>query len=105
MHGRGQSARSLFSYVSLEERATQRHPLRRIRSTVDEALEVALAEFRGVVLKARPYVGAARASASGAAAPGSLQRAQRAAVDGAPGVSTCCFAGSWAWSLTSGCGT
>jgi hypothetical protein len=39
MRGRGQSARSLFSYVSLEERVPQRHPLRRIRSIVDEALE------------------------------------------------------------------
>ncbi len=39
MSGSGQSSRSPFSYVSLEERAPQRHPLRRVRSIVDEALE------------------------------------------------------------------
>lgn len=38
MRGRGRSSRSLFSYVSLEERVPQRHPLRRILAIVDEAL-------------------------------------------------------------------
>lgn len=38
MRGSGQSSRSLFSYVSLEDRVPRRHPLRRIRAIVDEAL-------------------------------------------------------------------
>lgn len=38
MRGTGQGSRSLFSYVSLEDRVPQRHPLRRIRAIVDEAL-------------------------------------------------------------------
>jgi len=38
MRGRGQSSRSPFSDVSLEERAPRRHPPRRVRALVDEAL-------------------------------------------------------------------
>ena len=57
MRGRGQSARSLFSYVSLEERVPQRHPLRRIRSIVDEALESLSPRFEELYSKrGRPSV-------------------------------------------------
>ena len=57
MRGRGQSARSLFSYVSLEKRVPQRHPLRRIRSIVDEALESLSPRFEKLYSKrGRPSV-------------------------------------------------
>ena len=80
MRGIGQGSRNLFSYVSLEERVPRRHPLRRAREIVGEALRVAVASFRGAVLAPWASVAAARASASGAAASGALQRAQRAAL-------------------------
>lgn len=57
MRGRGQRSRSLFSYVSLEERVPQRHPLRRIWSIVDEALESLSPRFEELYSKrGRPSV-------------------------------------------------
>lgn len=57
MRGRGQSARSLFSYVSLEERVPRRHPLRRVRAIVDEALESLSPRFEELYSKrGRPSV-------------------------------------------------
>ena len=76
MRGRGQSARSPFRYVALEERVPQRNPLRRIRFHRGRGSRGAVSSFRGVVLEARPAFGAAGAPASGAAAPGSLEGAQ-----------------------------
>jgi hypothetical protein len=38
MRGDDQQQSGMFSYVSLEERVPQDHPLRRIRETVDEIL-------------------------------------------------------------------
>lgn len=63
MRGRGQSARSPFSYVSLEERVPRRHPLQRIRSIVDEALDSLSPRFeesyskRGPITIAKTSVG------------------------------------------------
>ncbi len=57
MRGRGQSARSLFSYVSLEERVPQWHPLRRVRAIVDEALASLSPRFEALYSKrGRPSV-------------------------------------------------
>jgi len=47
---------SLFSYVDLEERIPARHPLRKIRSVVNDALRSLDAEFD------RLYVGEGRPS-------------------------------------------
>jgi transposase len=45
MRGRDEQAEGLFSYVSCEARVPADHPLRLIRSIVDEALEVLSPEF------------------------------------------------------------
>ena len=57
MRGRGQSSGSLFSYVSLEERVPRRHPLRRVRAIVDEALASLSPRFEELYSKrGRPSV-------------------------------------------------
>lgn len=57
MRGNSQSSRSLFSYVSLEERVPRRHPLRRVRAIVDEALTSLSPRFEELYSKrGRPSV-------------------------------------------------
>lgn len=57
MRGRSWSARSLFSYVSLEERVPRRHPLRRVREIVDEVLASLSPRFEELYSKrGRPSV-------------------------------------------------
>ncbi|MFN3646737.1 MAG: IS5/IS1182 family transposase, partial [Gemmobacter sp.] len=45
MRGTDGASGSLFSYVDLEERIPARHPLRKIRQVVNEALASLDAEF------------------------------------------------------------
>jgi transposase len=45
MHGSDKVTGSLFSYVDLEERIPARHPLRKIRSVVNDALRSLDADF------------------------------------------------------------
>jgi len=45
MRGSDNVTRSLFSYVDLKERVPARHPLRRIRAVVNDALRSLDAEF------------------------------------------------------------
>lgn len=45
MRGSDEMSGSLFSYVDLEERIPVRHPLRKIRQTVNDALAILDAEF------------------------------------------------------------
>jgi transposase len=45
MRGADDQSGSLFSYVSLEERIPARHPLRKVRSVVNDALATLDAEF------------------------------------------------------------
>ena len=45
MRGEDERSGSLFSYVDLEARVGQRHPLRAIRTLVNEALAVLLNDF------------------------------------------------------------
>ena len=45
MRGRGEAAGSLFSYVDLEERIPARHPLRKVRQVVNDALASLDADF------------------------------------------------------------
>jgi len=45
MRGSDEVTGSLFSYVDLEERIPARHPLRKIRSVVNDALRFLDAEF------------------------------------------------------------
>jgi transposase len=57
MRGDDQQQSGMFSYVSLEERVPQDHPLRRIRETVDEILRGMAKEFDSLYAKTgRPSV-------------------------------------------------
>jgi len=48
MRGHGNPQASMFSYISLEERVPQAHPIRKIRRVVDKALKVLEPEFAGL---------------------------------------------------------
>jgi transposase len=48
MRGDDKQSGALFSYLSLEERVPEGHPLRRIRSIVDAALEALSGEFEAL---------------------------------------------------------
>lgn len=48
MRGTDETSGSLFSYVDLEERIPMRHPLRKIRQVVNEALASLDAEFEAL---------------------------------------------------------
>src|SRR5262245_19881150 len=57
MRGDDQQQSGMFSYVSLEDRVPQDHPLRPIRKTVDEILRSMAKEFDGMYAKTgRPSV-------------------------------------------------
>jgi len=57
MRGDDQQQSGMFSYVSLEERVPQEHPLRRIREMVDQILRGMAKEFDGMYAKTgRPSV-------------------------------------------------
>jgi transposase len=57
MRGDDQQQSGMFSYVSLEERVPQDHPLRRIRETVDEILRGMAKDFDSLYAKTgRPSV-------------------------------------------------
>jgi transposase len=57
MRGDDQQQSGMFSYVSLEERVPQDHPLRRIREMVDGILRAMVKEFDGLYAKTgRPSV-------------------------------------------------
>ena len=52
-----QQQSGMFSYVSLEERVPQEHPLRAIRKSVDEVLRAMATDFDGMYAKTgRPSV-------------------------------------------------
>ena len=48
MRGMDETSGSLFSYVDLEERIPARHPLRKIRQVVNDALASLDAEFEAL---------------------------------------------------------
>jgi hypothetical protein len=48
MRGDDQQQSGMFSYVSLEERVPQDHPLRAIRKSVDEVLRAMAKDFDGM---------------------------------------------------------
>src|SRR5579864_1756541 len=57
MRGDDQQQSGMFSYVSLEDRVPQEHPLRAIRKTVDEILRGMAKDFDGLYAKTgRPSV-------------------------------------------------
>jgi transposase len=57
MRGDDQQQSGMFSYVSLEDRVPQDHPLRRIRETVDQVLRGMAKDFDGMYAKTgRPSV-------------------------------------------------
>lgn len=57
MRGDDQLQTGMFSYVSIEERVPQDHPLRAIRRLVDEVLKAMAKEFDGLYSKTgRPSV-------------------------------------------------
>ena len=57
MRGTDETSGSLFSYVDLEDRIPARHPLRRIRQVVNDALARLDAEFdRLYAAEGRPSI-------------------------------------------------
>lgn len=57
MRGDDQQQAGMFSYVSLEERVPQEHPLRAIRKSVDEILRTMAKDFDGMyAMRGRPSV-------------------------------------------------
>jgi hypothetical protein len=57
MRGDDQQQSEMFSYVSLEDRVPQDHPLRAIRKSVDEILRAMVQDFEGMYAKTgRPSV-------------------------------------------------
>ena len=57
MRGDDQQQSGMFSYVSLEERVPQDHPLRWIRKSMDEVLRAMAKDFDGMYAKTgRPSV-------------------------------------------------
>ena len=50
MRGMDEASRSLFSYVDLEERIPARHPLRKIRQVVNDALASLDADFEALYI-------------------------------------------------------
>jgi hypothetical protein len=65
MRGDDQQQSGMFSYVSLEERVPQDHPLRAIRKSVDEVLRSMAKEFDGTVREDGAAIGTAGATAAG----------------------------------------
>ena len=51
MRGTGETSGSLFSYVDLEDRIPARHPLRKIRQVVNDALASLDADFEGLYVR------------------------------------------------------
>ena len=86
MRGADEQPGSMFSYVSLEERVPQDHPLRAIRRITDRALERLSPRFGTLYVNfGRPSIPPGEAAARAAAA-GALHDPQRAAADGAAGL-------------------
>ena len=81
MRGGDERSGALFSYVDLEARVGNDHPLRAIRGVVNEALAALSGEFSD-----GSTVDPAREASSGDAVAGVLLDPLGAAVDGAAGV-------------------
>ncbi len=63
MRGDDQQQSGMFSYVSLEDRVPQDHPLRSIRESVDEILRAMAKDFEGMYSRTgRPSVPPERCS-------------------------------------------
>jgi transposase len=57
MRGIDETSGSLFSYVDLEDRIPAKHPLRKIRQVVNEALTSLDADFEGLYVRfGRPSI-------------------------------------------------
>ena len=86
MRGEDQRSGSLFSYVDLEARVGQSHPLRAIRALVNEALTALASVLFGAVFADWAAVNPTGETVTGDAAAGVLFDSFGAAVDGATGV-------------------
>src|SRR6266566_4905970 len=82
MRGEDIQQHDLFSYGSLEQRVPADHPLRPIRTMVDEALKSLDGRFEEIYDR-RPEVDTAGAFAAGIIAADALHGPQRADADGA----------------------
>jgi transposase len=86
----------MFSYVSLEQRVPQDHPLRAVRKLTDTVLRTLSAEFDAL------YADSGRPSI----APEYILRAQLLQVFwSSKSTTTFCSAGLWVWAWTMRCGT
>jgi len=94
MRGEDQRSEVLFSYVRLESRIPADHPLRAIRTLIDEALNGLSARLQQALRARRTAVDPAGAAVAGAAAASVLHGALGAAVDGANSTTIYCSGGS-----------
>jgi len=82
MRGSDERTGSLFSFVDLQDRVPAKHPLRKIRQIVNEALATLDGEFSKLYARRRPTLDRARETASRFAPAGVLLDPFRAPADG-----------------------
>ena len=94
MRGDDQQQDGVFSYISLEQRVPQDHPLRAIRPMVDEGAEPVVNPVRPVVrVHGTAVDGPGEAVAGAAAGAGTAKRSERLLMRN--WITACCFAGLW----------
>src|SRR6266576_6602332 len=86
MRGDDQQQNPIFSYLSPEERVRKDHPLRAIRTMVDEVLTRTVAALRCDVRSRGPSVDCAGEAVAGAVAADVVLDPQRATADGRDGL-------------------
>src|SRR5215213_11049700 len=84
MRGVDERTGELFSYVDLEARVRADHPLRTIRTIVNEALSALEHEFAALYARIWPALHPAREAHQGHAPAGLLFHPLRTTADGAP---------------------
>ena len=103
MRGTDEASGSLFSYVDLEARIPARHPLRKIRQVVNEALASLDAEFEALYTDfGRPWIAPERLIRASLIQILFSVRSERQLMEQCSIIS--CFAGSWGWASTTPCG-
>src|ERR1700733_720526 len=104
MRGTDERSGGLFSYVDLEARFRADHPLRAIRSIVNEALRDLAPDF-GVLYSriGRPSIAPERLLRAMLLQAFYSVRSERQGMERS--TQTCCFAGSSVWQSTIRCGT
>ena len=99
MRGTDETSRSLFSYVDLEARIPARHPLRKIRQVVNDALASLDAEFAALYTDVgRPSIAPERLIRASLLQILFSVRSERQMMKQIE--YDCCSAGLWGWAST-----